>query len=157
MLFILNLIAIMDVSLSEEDDYEQLITRANSYEKAECDSNETNTKSTPKKACTKYFFKCQEHDDKKEWSTVNSECDKCIYFHLRETLPSGRLPTKKEVLSFMLTHNKLARGEWTHVNMSLSYTYAMDLRLHWIFCNVYPQCQKTVKLKLDHYLKDFHE
>ena len=39
----------MDVSLSEEDDYEQLITRANSYEKAECDSNETNRKSTPKK------------------------------------------------------------------------------------------------------------
>ena len=74
MLYIPNLIAIMDVSLSEEDDYEQLITRANSYEKAECDSNETNTKSTPKKTCTKYFFKCQEHDDKKEWST---DCAKC--------------------------------------------------------------------------------
>ena len=57
----------------------------------------------------------------------------------------------------MLTHNKLASSEWSNVNTSPSSTYAIDLRLHWIFCNVYPQSQKTVKCKLEDFLKEFHD
>ena len=47
---------------------------------------------------------CKDHDTGKEWSTtVNGKCDKCIFFSRLDSFPAGKLPTKYEVLCYILT------------------------------------------------------
>ena len=73
-------------------DFESLVTYAgNIIEFNEDADQELSTptsarfKSRSKQGFYSHFFMCKDHDTKKEWSTINGTCDKCILFQRLES------------------------------------------------------------------------
>ena len=93
----------------ENDEFEILVTRASSYEKSvlglEEKPDNIRSKSSER---NKFFFLCKSHDDSKLWSTaINNPCPNCLNFEVTNSLPAGKLPTKLQVICFILTQQKL--------------------------------------------------
>ena len=131
----------------ENDEFEILVTRASSYEKSvlglEEKPDNIRSKSSER---NKFFFLCESHDDSKLWSTaINNPCPNCLNFEVTNSLPAGKLPTKLQVICFILTQKKLN----IRSQCSSWKALACDLALHWIFCNVYPKSLKTIAKKLE--------
>ena len=124
-----------DLSTDFDKDLELLVTRAGEYSK---ESNSVSTPTQPKpknSARNSAFLKCEEHDTSKTWTDINSSCSKCIIYSLGcDNLPNGILPRGKDVLSYLLTLKRMNSGKsW----INSEHNCAMDLVLHWIYCNVY--------------------
>ena len=93
----------------ENDEFEILVTRASSYEKSvlglEEKPDNIRSKSSER---NKFFFLCKSHDDSKLWSTaINNPCPNCLNFEVTNSLPAGKLPTKLQVICFIITQKKL--------------------------------------------------
>ena len=143
------------------EEYEILVTRACSYTREPVEISES---STPDQRKTKTsnrkseFLKCSEHDDggSSRWSDeVNGACSKCFkYSTIFESFNNGILPRKKEVLSYLLTLRHSNNGKQ---NASNFHNCALDLSLHWIYCNVYPisiaASKKRIQTMFDDYSK----
>ena len=89
----------------ENDEFEILVTRASSYEKSvlglEEKPDNIRSKSSER---NKFFFLCKSHDDSKLWSTaINNPCPNCLNFEVTNSLPAGKLPTKLQVICFIIT------------------------------------------------------
>ena len=122
---------------NEKENYEQLVTRANSYVK-KVDIKE-HQQSTPVRESTrgKTFFICKEHFEESKkwiWNKDFNSCKSCIKYDIRTEFPNRVLPTKGEVLEYLITLRNANNGK--HVNNI--YECAVTLTLHWIYCNVYP-------------------
>ena len=79
------------------------------------------------------------------WTDFNSQCSSCIKFEIREKFRSSILPRQKEILEYLLTIKMKLTGK--HVDNSRE--VAMDLKLHWIYCNVYPLTVNAIKKRND--------
>ena len=79
------------------------------------------------------------------WTDFNSQCSSCIKFEIREKFHSSILPRQKEILEYLLTIKMKLTGK--HVDNSRE--VAMDLKLHWIYCNVYPLTVNAIKKRND--------
>ena len=76
---------------------------------------------------------------------MNSLCISCITYEIREEFRSGILPRQKEILEYLLTIKTKLTGK--HVDDSRE--VAMDLKLQWIYCNVYPLTVNAIKKRID--------
>ena len=79
------------------------------------------------------------------WTDLNSQCSSCIKYEIREEFRSGILPRQKEILEYLLTIKTKLTGK--HVDDSRE--VAMDLKLQWIYCNVYPLTVNAIKKRID--------
>ena len=119
------------------EEMEVLVTRASQY------CRPTETCSTPYQGKNKSsirnsaYLKCKEHDynSSKNWTEVNTACSSCLkYSTSSEGLCNGVLPRGKDVLSYVLSLKRMNSGK----KINNEHECAMDLVLHWIYCNVYP-------------------
>ena len=69
-------------------------------------------------------------------------------FHSKEKLPSEKLPTKRDVIERVL-------NEKNFLQQSAAGVVAKELINIWIFCNVYPVNEITVKQKMFALMKTF--
>ena len=141
----------------DETEYSFLVTRASEYKKVGETLPSTNTstpvrhpKELPKRNAV--YMKCRDHcpitrASKKTdvWTDFNSQCSSCIKFEIREKFRSSILPRQKEILEYLLTIKMKLTGK--HVDNSRE--VAMDLKLHWIYCNVYPLTVNAIKKRND--------
>ena len=79
------------------------------------------------------------------WTDLNSQCSSCIKYEIREEFRSGILPRQKEILEYLLTIKTKLTGK--HVDDSRE--VVMDLKLQWIYCNVYPLTVNAIKKRID--------
>lgn len=143
---------------ADDDDMQNLLTRANTYKKldneAGCSSkipSISHKSNSPGRFA--HFLRCEEHDrSKNEWTSTNAKCHKCVFFEKLDSFPTGKLPTKHEILCYIITKNKENCSQGLAIPW---FEYALDLALHWIFCNIYPQTLKTIKLKLQECLNEY--
>lgn len=154
----------MDCERDQDLDNEEmqiLVTRAGRYPK-ECPLEDTPSCSTPTSTKEKSsprnssFFKCKEHytGKSKSWTDINKSCAKCVnYSKAYLNFPNGILPRGKEVLSYLLTlkHNNTGK------RINNEHECAMDLVLHWIFCNVYPVSVAAVKKHISTMFFDYNK
>ena len=94
---------------SQNNDYDTLVTRASEYEKNAQELEEkAKWKKVPTSDRNKFFFLCKLHDSVNQWSSVtNDACPECIHFETTDTFPNGKLPTKYQVLRYVITLNKI--------------------------------------------------
>ena len=149
------------LAANDEADMQILLTRASSFVKLENQPGTSSRKiTTPHRSNSpgrfSHFFKCETHDsiDKNEWTANNGQCDKCILFGKLDSFPLGKLPTKREILCYIITKNQENKSQGNSIPWA---DYASDLALHWIFCNVYPQTLKTIKKKLQECLDQYQQ
>ena len=76
---------------------------------------------------------------------MNSHGSSCIKYGIREEFHSSILPGQKEILEYLLTIKMKLTGK--HVDNSRE--VAMDLKLQWIYCNVYPLTVNVIKKRID--------
>ena len=76
---------------------------------------------------------------------MNSRSSSCIKYEIREEFRSGILPRQKEILEYLLIIKIKLTGK--HVDNSRE--VAMDLKLQWIYCNVYPLTVNAIKQRID--------
>ena len=135
------------------EDLENILTYASNIIEDNEDVDQPLTPTTPrsksrsKQGRHSHFFICEDHDNgKAQWSTsVNGKCDKCIIFPKLDSLPPGKLPTKYEVLCYILSKGDESR----RCGQSLLWNVlASNLALHWIFCNVYPKTLTSIRSQL---------
>ena len=142
-----------------ETEYSFLVTRASEYREVAETIPSTNTsaptpvrhpKMLPKRNAV--YNKCRDHcpitrASKKTdvWTDLNSQCSSCIKYEIREEFRSGILPRQKEILEYLLTIKMKLTGK--HVDNSRE--VAMDLKLQWVYCNVYPLTVNAIKEKID--------
>jgi len=69
-------------------------------------------------------------------------------FHNKEKLPSEKLPTKRDIIEHVL-------NEENFLQQSAAGVVAKELINIWIFCNVYPANDITVKQKIFALMKTF--
>ena len=79
------------------------------------------------------------------WTDLNSQCSSCIKYEIREEFRSGILPRQKEILEYLLAIKMKLTGK--HVDNSRE--VAIDLKLQWIYCNVYPLTVNAIKKRID--------
>ena len=79
------------------------------------------------------------------WTDLNSQCSSCVKYEIREEFRSGILPRQKEILEYLLTIKTKLTGK--HVDDSRE--VVMDLKLQWIYCNVYPLTVNAIKKRID--------
>lgn len=133
------------------EDFEHLLTHASNIneENDEYFNTPSKSKQTPKSNQGRYshFLKCQEHDKgKNQWDTfVNGKCEHCMVFTKLNSLPPGKLPTKYEVLCYLLTQGEESKSKGQSSGWQ---DFASTLALHWIFCNVYPKSLPSIRKKL---------
>lgn len=133
-------------------EYNLLITRAQSYEK--CNNEpvaKANILKTKISNRNKTFILCELHEKKfnHRWNKECNECEKCICLQHETSLPNGKLPTKKQVLSYLFYYFEITKGQQHNKYADV----ASDLMLHWIFSNIYTIGEKRVKLQV----KQLHE
>ena len=100
-------------------DYQELVTRAQSYFKVADEavsSSTTVTKSKTPFTRNKLFMKCKDHFKLKKndevWNAESENCDECVKFSLFSTLPNGHLPTTNQVLEYLLYARSIERGKF---------------------------------------------
>ena len=76
---------------------------------------------------------------------MNSHGSSCIKYGIQEEFHSSILPGQKEILEYLLTIKMKLTGK--HVDNSRE--VAMDLKLQWIYCNVYPLTVNVIKKRID--------
>ena len=79
------------------------------------------------------MFNCIEHH--KTPQTWTGDCENCIKYDVVESLGSGRLPSQKQILEYLITTKSNNTGK--HINTERQ--VAMDVALVWISCNIYPK------------------
>ena len=88
----------------------------------------------------------------REWLRTSIKLTKILHsghvFHSNEKLPSEKLPTKRDVIERVL-------NEENFLKQSAAGVVAKELINIWIFCNVYPVNEITVKQKIFVLLKTF--
>ena len=92
----------------ENCEFNELRTRAASYQMPlENSSNTTDTNSPQKSARNKVYVKCKVHNPKKKkgdsWGKDNDNCSSCIKFNFLCEFQNGKLPRIKDVLERLLT------------------------------------------------------
>ena len=130
---------------TDEEKQEQhiLITRASVFLRP---IEEKNYSAAPKSCWRNInYIKCKNHcmDGVDTWTKQNSECEHCMLFPL-----SSQLPTAWEVLSYYLTKKSevgTTGGMYKDVPL---YQTAMEIMMHWVFCNVYTITACTAKKHL---------
>ena len=141
----------------DETEYSFLVTRASEYRKVgeTLPSTDTSTpvqhlKKLPKRNAV--YMKCRDNcpvtsASKKTdvWTDLNSQCSSCIKCEIREEFRIDILPRQKEILEYLLTIKIKLTGK--HVDNSRE--VAMDLKLQWIYCNVYPLTVNAIKKRTD--------
>ena len=130
-----------------ETEYRLLITRARSYSNATSlsDSDESSNKSSLKKVLmrNKLNLQCKLHH-KQDWSKECVQCNDCINIEQND-LPNGKLPTLRVVIGYI---SKLRNDERYSSNSAHEEHAALDIMMHWIYCNVYTITKRCVVSKL---------
>ena len=92
------------------------------------------------------FILCRDHNG------ISKGCDKCLMFTVQESLPTGRLPTTKQVLGYLfyITINNYCGQQQKNIPL-----VASDVILHWIACNVYTGTHRSVQNKLTKLLDNY--
>ena len=135
-----------------KDEVEMLRTRAKEYVKLDSFEIIDSAPKPKRTARNKNFFLCKEHHKlPQEWKEENNTCSSCLKFEIRESLPLGVLPSRLEVLEYLLTV-KFAN---TGCNDNFERKVSKDVVLQWVFCNVYPKDFRTVENDLVSFLGDY--
>ena len=141
----------------DKTEHSFLVTRASEYKKVGEALPSTNISTPvqhPKKLPKRnaLYMKCRDHcpitrASKKTdvWTDSNSQYSSYIKYEIREEFRSGILPRQKEILEYLLTTEMKLTGK--HADNSRE--VAMDLKLQWIYCNVYPLTMNAIKKKTD--------
>ena len=138
-----------------DDEINALVTRAGVYK----DSLTLNS-STPKRKIARrnQFMKCKLHfqvnktSTQDSWLIENTNCSDCVRFEVRNALPNGLLPNKKEVIEYMITLNEDYIGQQ---NVNTNRLCSLDLMLHWLYSNVYPKNDKKVSKQISELFDNF--
>ena len=149
--------------MSIEEEFEILVTRASEYVRCTEDSASSSTPVAQKKLSllkrNSVYLKCEQHClktcDKTKgdtWTDVNTNCRSCIKFDSAGEFRNGILPRAKEVLECLLTTRVKHSG--VH-SFDHSREVAIKLKLHWIYCNVYPWTINSIKRHIDSMLKEY--
>lgn len=128
------------------EEMETLVTRASIYSRelgmSSSTSNQMISKSSIRNSA---FLKCKEHMQSKNWTDINSACSNCLKYSVNcEHLSNGILPRGKDVLSYLLSLKCSNSGK----SVNSIHDCAMDLVLHWIYCNIYPISIAAVKKRI---------
>ena len=127
-----------------DKEFNFLVTRANFNQRKIAQDPEMslsqNNRKTPYKS---KFISCSAHH-----SSPNKTCSECITFPIQETLPNGKLPTVKQVLAYYFY---VTNTEGVDFN-----TVAADVMIHWIVCNVYTKCLKSVNQNLNEIVNTYN-
>ena len=126
------------------EEYDILVTRATTYGRPQID----NATSTPqrKSGHKNNYIACKEHSKQME-----KGCEECIYLCYQGVLPHGRLPTLKQVISYILHVNMNNFGKNNYADI------ASDIMIHWISCNIYTITRKAVLNKIEQYMKIYKD
>ena len=127
-----------------ESEFMTLATRAAEYQRPSIDPTHAPTASpTERRESDKLpkrntvYLKCKDHCVKtkdKFWTEENTSCLSCLKYDVCNNFRNGVLPREKEVLEYLLT----LKSQQTGVAGDKCRMVAIDLKLHWIYCNVYP-------------------
>ena len=135
----------VDISKEDEEEYNLLVTRANSHRKQLNVKTSTPTANRKTNFLVKYLL-CANH--KKRLVDKNNRCTDCLVFPAQDALPNGKLPTGNQVLGYLFYTNYQDNGR----QQNNIHNVAADLMYHWIKCNVYTVTHKNVKSKLEQML-----
>ena len=125
----------------EMREYDALITRSKIHSRV-CHEEKQEISSTSKLLKSlrrKYAIHCMQHDKQ---GHVPLNCSDCVAISMELSLPNGRLPTNGQVLAYSFTINQKHPGVNNFENICL------DVRLHWISCNVYTITKKLYEKSL---------
>ena len=116
-----------------DDDWEcdLLITRSGYYDRKSHDNTEldkTPGKNVTRKENTNCYILCYEH------KTIVMDCENCFLSTVEKSLPNGRLPSTKQVLSYLFHRFDKNFGQQ---QMNIIRYAIIGVILHWISCNVY--------------------
>ena len=137
----------------DETEYSFLATKASEYKKVGETLLSKNTptpvqhpKKLPKRNAV--YIKCRDHSPtiratKKTdvWVDLNSLCNSCIKYEIREEFRSSILLRQKEILEYWVT----IKMKLTQKHVGNSRQVAMDLKLQRIYCNVYSLTVNLIK------------
>ena len=142
-----------------ENDYDSLVTRTHEYQRT-LESPLSSPPSRKKGFLPKrnhVYLKCKAHTNpnvaksKDSWKEENTTCSSCIKYESRDYLRSGILPIGKEVMEYLLT----LRSKLNGLPGDKQRLVALDVKLHWIFCNVYPLSLVTIRERVDTMFKEY--
>ena len=142
----------MESDNDNEDEYLTLITRAQEYQRS-CDNPLSSPSSSTKKKSplpkrNSMYLKCKAHTTTQKndkWSQENTTCSSCLKYEIREEFRPGLLPLEKDVLEYLLT---LKSKQWGKQQGNATLV-SKDIKLHWVYCNVYTLSVRQIKRKVD--------
>ena len=148
----------MERENDNEIEYLSLITRAHEYQYQKDNplkSPPTKRKSPlPKRNST--YLKCKAHisttQKNDKWGQENTNCSSCLKYEIREEFCSGMLPLEKEVLEYLLTLKSKQSGKQQDNENLVS----KDIKLHWVYCNVYTTSLRNIKRKVDSIVQSYN-
>ena len=121
----------MDEALAEKG---FLCTRSSEY-KIAVKTIAPNGKSKKINLCKKRVFTCKEYNAV-EWKTeIHDQCSKCLKYESVDYFQNDHLPTRHEVLQYLLCVKSSNCGQKVNNEMIV----AEELVLYWMYCNVYPK------------------
>ena len=88
-----------------------------------------------------------------QWNLkVHEPCSKCFKLEVFNQIPSGKLPLGRTVLGRLLTIQSSSK----EIFQNNSKTCALELVLHWLHHNVYPQSVATASKKINNIFQMYH-
>ena len=136
--------------MNVEEEHLTLVTRAREYQKTEETVSSPST--TPKRKShtlpkrNSVFLKCEQHTNfsiskkKETWSETNTACPSCLKFEVRDEFRPGILTL---------------RSKQTGIVGDKNFIVAKDVKLQWIYCNVYPLSLPAITRRIKTMVTDY--